>query len=382
MSTTAATGPGYRHHALLYGSPGQLIDAAVPFLTEGLAAGELAVLSCRSEHNARLAAALGGGDRVLTLAHEDIYLRIAHAVATYRRMVQQQVAAGVPRIRLVGEVRFGDSPQTWAEWTRFEAICNVALGPLPLSSVCAYDTRELPAPMRRGVEQTHPALLTTVGRETNPGYLPPTDVLRHAPPEGLQPLQATPPTFHAAALTDAAQLADVRAQLRRVLGPQQRYDRPRAEFLTAVGEVITNALRHGRPPVDVRLWTTRTRLVCTVTDRGDGFDDPLAGYLPYGDDPDHAGLWLARQSCDDLDCFAGPEAFTVRLATRLLPPGTPPTAASRQAHAQVAAHRAARARARAKELLRRFDALDQAAVTRHRRRPGRPTPDDPPPPKE
>lgn len=319
MST--ATAPGYRHHALLYGTPGQLVDAAVPFLADGLAAGEIAVLTCRPEHNALLAAALGGGDRVLLLENEAIYLRIADAVATYRRLVRHQVAAGIPRVRLVGEVRFDDSPQSWAEWTRYEAICNVALGPLPLSSVCAYNTGDLPAPMRRGVEQTHPALLTPVGRRTNAGYLPPAETLRRTAPDP-DPLPATPATLHLAALTDTGQLADSRAHLRRALGLTTRHEPLRADFLTAAAEVISNALRHGRPPVDVRLWTSPTRLVCAVTDRGDGFDDPLAGYVPYGDDQPRAGLWLARRTCDTLRYAATPEGFSALLTTHLPRPTT------------------------------------------------------------
>lgn len=323
MST--ATAPGYRHHALLYGTTDQLVDTAVPFLADGLAAGEMVVLTCRPEHNARLAAALGGGNRVLLLENEGIYLRIADAVGTYRQLVRKQVAAGIPRVRLVGEVRFDDTPQSWAEWTRYEAICNVALGPLPLSSVCAYDTRELPAPMRRGVEQTHPAMLTPAGRRTNAGYLPPTETLRRTSPDPTPP-PATPATLHLAALTDTAQLADTRAQLRRALRLTTRDEPLVADFLTAAAEVITNALRHGRPPVDVRLWTTQTRLVCAVTDRGDGFDDPLAGYVPYDDDQPRAGLWLARRTCDRLDYVATPDGFTARLTTDLAPrpPHDPP----------------------------------------------------------
>lgn len=314
---SAATAPGYRHHALLYDSPAELVDAAVPFLAEGLAVGELAVLSCRAEHNERLAAALGHDDRIVSLAHEDIYLRIASALATYRRTVQEQVAAGVPRVRLVGEVRFDDSPESWAKWTDYEAICNVALGPLPLSSVCAYDTRTLPAPMRRGVEQTHPALLTADGRMPNDRYAPPDTVLRRTARDTVEPSPGTPPLLHMAALTDLGQLARVRAQLRVALAANGRYEPLRADFFAAATEVITNALQHGRPPVDVRLWTTPTRLVCAVTDRGEGFDDPLAGYVPYGDDLAHAGLWLARQACDVLDFSATSEGFTARLTTRL-----------------------------------------------------------------
>ena len=47
----------------------------------------------------------------------------------------------------------------------------------------------------------------------------------------------------------------------------------------AVHEVASNGLRHGEPPVTVRVWLGPGRVVCTVTDRGHGFDDPFTGYL-------------------------------------------------------------------------------------------------------
>ena len=89
------------------------------------------------------------------------------------------------------------------------------------------------------------------------------------------------------------------------------------DFFLAVTEVATNALQHGRRPVRVRLWTAPGRLVCTVTDRGEGFNDPLVGYAP-APDGDHTagnGLWLARLLCDQLDTARDPDGFTVRLRT-------------------------------------------------------------------
>jgi len=121
--------------------------------------------------------------------------------------------------------------------------------------------------------------------------------------------------LHVATLTDAVQLAEVRARLGLALSATPRYERLSADFVIATAEVLTNALRHGRPPVHVRLWTTPTGLVCDVTDRGEGFDNPLAGYVPYGDDLARAGLWLARQCCDTLDFFSTPGGFTARLTT-------------------------------------------------------------------
>lgn len=94
------------------------------------------------------------------------------------------------------------------------------------------------------------------------------------------------------------------------------------DFLIAMDEMTSNAIRHGQPPVDVRLWTSPDRVVCTITDRGPGWGDPFAGYGPaHGEDLSHGGmgLWLARQLCDHVDIFAGTNDMTVRLTTRIRP---------------------------------------------------------------
>jgi anti-sigma regulatory factor (Ser/Thr protein kinase) len=84
--------------------------------------------------------------------------------------------------------------------------------------------------------------------------------------------------------------------------------------------MTTNALRHGRPPVDLRLWADADRLVCTVTDRGAGLQDPFIGYGPaHGDDLSLGGmgLWLARQLCDHVDITRTGDGVRVRLTTVL-----------------------------------------------------------------
>jgi hypothetical protein len=68
------------------------------------------------------------------------------------------------------------------------------------------------------------------------------------------------------------------------------------------------------------VWSTPARSLCTVTDCGSGFEDPLTGYLP-GQLDDHIpgrglGLWLARQVGDHIGAFKGDGFFTVRIVTQ------------------------------------------------------------------
>src|SRR3954453_5336527 len=146
---TSATGPAHLHAALLYRSAEHLASAAVPFLADGLAAGEAAVLACREENSALLTEALGHDERILVLPREGIYTRTADAIATLRRVVRRQLAAGAPGVRLFGEVPVDQSGDEWHEWHRCEAILNVALRLLPLSIVCAHAWHELPDGLAR-----------------------------------------------------------------------------------------------------------------------------------------------------------------------------------------------------------------------------------------
>ncbi|MGY1830491.1 anti-sigma factor RsbA family regulatory protein [Geodermatophilus sp. SYSU D01180] len=353
---TSTTGPTHLHAALLYRSAEDLVSAAVPFLAEGLAAGETAVLACRNENSALLAEALGHDDRVLVLPREGIYTRTTHAIATLRRMVRRQLAAGAPGVRLLGEIPVDRSGDGWHEWHRCEAVLTVALGPLPLSSVCAYDRRELSDGIRGGIEETHPAVMTPAGPVPSPRYRDPATVLRRTPTTLAGRADDLAPTLQLADLADVTRLPELRARVRAALDDPGQPGQLRSRFAAAVAEVLLNALRHGRPPVAVRLWATPTRLECTVTDCGDGFDDPLAGYTPpsNGLPPAGAGLWLVREACDTLETFRTRGGFAVRLTTRLPGSDTAATPSSEAAPADTPAARTDRARVHARELARRL----------------------------
>jgi anti-sigma regulatory factor (Ser/Thr protein kinase) len=348
----SASGDGCPHAALLYDSAEGLAAVAVPFLADGLAAGEAVVVACREEHSALLAELLGTHDRIVSLQRDVVYTRSAEAVATFRHVVHRQVAAGAPRVRLLSEVPV----DRWAEWHRYEAVFNVAMAPLPLWSVCAYDARALPRSILDGVEETHPALMTAAGRLTNDRYVDPAAVLRRTSSVPVDVVEDTPPTLDVADLADSTRLAQLRAQVRAALDGSPAQQHRRGDFGLAVGEVLANAFRHGCPPVAVRLWVTPTRLVCTVTDHGAGFDDPLAGYDPpgIGSAVARSGLWLVRQTCDALDAVRTPSGFTVRLTAVLAGAGRSPDTAHRTPDAAAEATRIDRARTHARELARRF----------------------------
>lgn len=306
----------YVHDALFYSSGEELVGAASDFLRAGLDAGQRAVLICTDEHNQALRAALRDDERVVALPREAVDHRPAPALAYYRSVLEQMEAQGPARVRLVGEVAYSADPARHDQWRRFEAACNHVLAPFPLWSLCAYDTTLLPDPLLATAEATHPYVCRGGRRAANPEYVDTARLL--SPPErDLAPVHQLPPTL---ALTDVRGTHEPRRRLREVLGAAEMDAALVEDLLQALTELVANALRHGEPPVTVRAWTLPARVVCTVTDQGAGFVDPLVGYRPGGDEglPDgRFGLWLARQLCDALVTDRGRDGFCVSIALDL-----------------------------------------------------------------
>lgn len=303
----------YRHEALFFASQQALLEASVPWLRAGLDAGEVITLACDAEHNAALAAALGHHPAVRVLPQERIYHKAVDAVAFYHDLITAPVAAGHPRVRVLGEVGFGTSARGREEWLLFEAVCHLALAPLPLWSVCAYYTPDLPQSLVDTARASHPWLRTTEGTAQNHDYVPPARLLNGAGP----PLTTPNGEADTVALVHDGDLRELRHWLRDRLDDLDTSPVAADAVVLAVHEVAANALRHGRPPVRVTLWVNATHVLCDVTDRGPGITDPLSGYTPpdpFGLPEHGAGLWMTRRLCDEVITARSPTGFTVRLA--------------------------------------------------------------------
>ena len=308
---------GFLHDALLYDSVDELTRVAVPFVLEGLDAGDAAVITAGARTTGVLTEAVDGDPRVHVVDPSDVYrARTPAAITAFRRLAERSAAEGIGRVRVVGEVDFGRTERDWLEWQRYEAVINIALAPWPLWGLCVFDTQRLPEQVLVSTLRTHPNLVTPQGRGSNSLFGDPVRYLRSlpVPPE---PLENTPPRLAASDVSDFIGLRHaVAAELGTVDAPREVLE----DFLIAVDEMTSNAVRHGHPPVDVALWISSDELVCTIRDRGRGWDDPSAGYGPaHGGDLSHGGmgLWLARQLCDHVDITHPGEGVTVRLTTHL-----------------------------------------------------------------
>jgi anti-sigma regulatory factor (Ser/Thr protein kinase) len=303
----------YRHEAMFFASQDALLEASEPWLRGGLEAGDVIALACDEENNAVLAAALGDHPAIRVLPRDRIYHKAVDAVTFYHDLITRTVATDHARVRVLGEVGFGTSASGLEEWRRFEAVCNHALAPLPLWSVCAYHASDLPRSLFDTALTTHPWLRTADGSAPNPDYVPPARLLNRAGP----PLPTSNGDATTFALAQDGALREVRQWLRARLDAVDTTTEAAETMVLAVDEVAGNGLQHGRPPVRVTLWLTPTHILCDVTDRGRGITDPLAGYTPP--DPvrlaeQGAGLWVTRRMCDEVTTAQSRTGFTVRLA--------------------------------------------------------------------
>jgi anti-sigma regulatory factor (Ser/Thr protein kinase) len=306
------------HAAAVVGSDDEMLAAAVPFLAEGLAAGDTTVLACPEQVAELIRAGLGvPAETVENLPRIGLLdTRAPDALTVTRRLLERARTTGSGRVRLVGQVQFGAQPRSWREGARYEAARNVLLARSPLAGLCLYDSRILPVEILDGARATHPELVVGGERRSSPDFGDPRDFLSRLPVP-REPAEDAPPVLDIAAATA---LADLRHRLGDALSAHVADPDLADDLHLAVSEVAANAFRHGTPPVSARMWVGPDQLICEIGDRGSAFADPLAGFQPaHGPDLGRGGmgLWLARKLFDHVDLVPGPGGLVVRLATRV-----------------------------------------------------------------
>jgi anti-sigma regulatory factor (Ser/Thr protein kinase) len=248
--------------------------------------------------------ALGAdAERVMFRDLGSTYTRPARTLAAYYGLFLGQLQK-TPSVRAVAEMQLGPTPADWQEWTRYEAITNVAYSHLPVWVVCTYNANGLPDPVRDGVLRTHSKLLTD-GWQDSHEFEDPREVVRD-----LTPAASPLPELRSFFVADDVEA--FRELLARELVAEKVPDARVLDMLVAGTEIATNALMHGGGIAQVRVGRAEGRFVCEVVDRGSGFDDPVAGYLAPREGTG-TGLWVARQLAWRVEFFHSPEGFTARI---------------------------------------------------------------------
>jgi anti-sigma regulatory factor (Ser/Thr protein kinase) len=311
MRTGAARGHvGHFHEAGFYGSDADFRALIVPFVEEGIAAGEPVIIGYDDRKIALLRSWLTNPCAVEFIGAMALYATPARAIAACRRMFELHAAMGAGQIRIAGEVPHPGNGGRFEGWDRYESAINTVWEDFPVWGRCLYDTTTAAAVLDV-VERTHPCIVWPSGeRRASDRYQDACvfEGLPYAP----DPLEASPPLVE---LVNRS-AADARHGLAQI-GRGRVSPATVQDLLIGVTEAVTNAQRHGRPPATVRIWAAPDRIVVTVHDTGHGPADRLAGLVPAPSSVSGLrlgyGLWVMHQLDLDVALRHADDGFTVRL---------------------------------------------------------------------
>ncbi len=138
----------YRHEALLWHTAEDFTDALVPFVDEGLDAGEPVMVAVTPQHTAWLQEALGdaAAQEVQFVDMMSLGQNPARIIPAWREFVDAESAGRGP-VRGIGEPIWpGRHAEELLECQLHEALLNVAIEPAtPLWLICPYDAASLDA---------------------------------------------------------------------------------------------------------------------------------------------------------------------------------------------------------------------------------------------
>lgn len=316
---------GLEHPAFFYADDDAYVAGTVPFLREGLDAGEPVLMAAPPSRLALVADALGpaAGDvpmHDMTVAGRNPGRIIAGVLRTF---IDEHAGAG--RVRIIGEpIWAGRSPGEYAAAVQHEALINAALGDRPATVLCPYDTTALPAAVLADAERTHPVLLEGgVSRSSS----------RFADPAGFAQWMSGPLAEEECELGETLVFdapTGPRTVRRAVAEHAGRAGLARdriADLCLAASEIAVNTIVHTGRPGLLSLWTRDDRasepaaVVCEIQDSG-WIADPLVGR--HADDLGDGrgyGLRLVHQLCDLVQVHSDPTAgTTVRMTMNLTAP--------------------------------------------------------------
>jgi anti-sigma regulatory factor (Ser/Thr protein kinase) len=296
---------GFRHNALVYDSQDEYLAVAVPFLTEGVEAGEGAIVAHTKPGLAVMREAVGPAAAEVTFVDvSSAYTRPAQTLAAYHEVYAEQLRK-TATLRAVADVQFGPDPAEWDLWTGYEAVFNHSFAHLPAWVLCSYNANGTPDQIIEGVWQTHPEVVDGDTWTRSGDYEDPEDLLRRLTP-------APTPLGDLRPIAFGRDLEEFRERLARELVAEGVSEAKALDMLLAATEVAANAIEHGGGVEAVRVGRAQGRFVCEIVDRGIGFDDPTAGYLAPREGIG-TGLWVARQLTWQIEFFRSESGFTARI---------------------------------------------------------------------
>ena len=295
----------FAHPALFYRDIQEYLAGTVPFIEEGLAAGEPVAVAVPASNLRPLRTGLGAS------AERVRFTDMSRAGRNPGRIIPEVLrgfadAYPTGRVRIIGEPIWpARTPAEYPACVQHEALINKAFRGRNVTILCPYDAARLNAGWLTDAYTTHPVVVDDGREERSTTY--DADGAVSAFNELLvPPPRAVVFAFDVNRLSGARDLA---VELAERLGlTDERWD----DFSLAVTELTTNSVQHGGGSGTVSVWGVGTQIVCEVRDRG-WLHDPLAGRRPpQRDRPGGRGLLMVHHLADLVRIHTGSGGTTVR----------------------------------------------------------------------
>ncbi|OJF15879.1 sensor histidine kinase [Couchioplanes caeruleus] len=306
MST--ATAEQFVHPALLYRDDEEYLAGTVPYILDGLAAGEPVAVAVPGPNLTLIRDALGADAERVLLRDMTVAGRNPGRIIPTVLLAFANAHPG-RRVRLIGEpIWAGRSATEYPACAQHEALINAAFADRPATILCPYNTELLDPVWIEDAYKTHPVMLDADRRFDSASYHDPVAVAASF----NRPLP-DPPADAATITIDFCTLQAVRrfaaAHADRAGLTSERI----ADLALAINELATNTVKYGGGTGELAIWTHERHLVCQLTDGGH-LSDPLAGRIPVPADALNGGrgLLLVHQLCDLVRIHTTPEGTTIR----------------------------------------------------------------------
>jgi hypothetical protein len=297
---------GFAHRVLPYLSEREYVATLVPFLAEGHAAGDRLLVVATPARFQLLRAELPSAAGVEFVDSNNWYRSPGHATACAAKHFRLTGDSG---LRVIGEPPWQQSaPDELAEWSCYEAACNLAFANVPIQVVCPYRISETPAGVLAEALRTHAEMTDVLGTRACAGYVAPREFVPDFEPELPQPPPASKATVvRNGTFEDVARLATRRALELGVVGRSAR------NFGLAAHEAAAQFFPDRPVEAQMKVWTARRELVGELLCRGPR-QPRITGYLqPHPTDGTGDRLWLTRRLCRVVRLASTPYGMRVRL---------------------------------------------------------------------
>jgi anti-sigma regulatory factor (Ser/Thr protein kinase) len=297
----------FQHEALFYDDAGSYLRGTVPFVREGLRAGEPVMVVVSREKIALLSEVLGPEAEDVRFADmTELGTNPARIIPAWREFLDARTGPA----RGIGEpIWAGRSAAELVECQLHESLLNLAFADAEgFRLLCPYDTTGLDGAVLHEARCSHPVISTGRDRRVSLEYRG-VDAVPDASEAPLPP----PPSGTWALGFDEASLPDVRelvAQWAELAGLDETET---SDLVLAVHELAASSVYQGGGLGVLRVWSEDGAVVGEVRDSG-RIEDALAGRVqPSLDGPCGWALWIANLTCDLVQVRSGTTGTVVRV---------------------------------------------------------------------